>query len=132
MAVDMDPHMDDRAADYLDDQLQTALDLDTPNLDALLARITAQQALLTHQLDAAHKDLHAAKQDAHAHHARVQHRALTFGREQADIDRRLLVITASDTSDEAVPRFEASLDRLHRLDVASSYVEQLHEVDELR
>jgi hypothetical protein len=128
----MDTTDGDRVADYLDDKLQTAIDLKTGNLDALLARITEQQVLLKQQVDAAQKNLHDAKQDAHAHHATVQQKAQTFRREQADIDRRLLVITASDTSEEAVPRFETSLDKLHRLDVASNYVELLSEVDVLR
>jgi chromosome segregation ATPase len=128
----MDTTDGDRVADYLDDKLQTSADLETGNLDALLARITEQQGLLKQQVDAAQRDLHDAKQDAHAHHAAVQQKAQTFRRQQADIDRRLLVITASDTSEEAVPRFETSLDQLHRLDVASSYVELLAEVDVLR
>ncbi|KAH7393982.1 TIP-1 family-domain-containing protein [Phaeosphaeria sp. MPI-PUGE-AT-0046c] len=121
----------DRVADYLDDKLQTAADLDTGNLDALLSRITEQQTLLKRQVTAAQQDLHQAKEHAHAHHAHVQQQAHAFSREQADIDRRLLVITASDTSDEAVPRFEAALDQLHRLHVASSYVELLRDVDVL-
>ncbi|KAH3941479.1 hypothetical protein HBH53_201210 [Parastagonospora nodorum] len=130
--MDLDDSADgDRVADYLDDKLQTAIDLDTGNLDALLARITEQQVLLKQQVDAAQKDLHGAKQDAHSHHATVQQQAHTFRQRQADIDRRLLAITASDTSEEAVPRFETSLDKLHRLDVASSYVELLREVDVL-
>jgi negative regulator of replication initiation len=128
----MDATETDRVADYLDDKLQTAAELDAGNLDALLARITEQQALLKQQVDAAQKNLHDAKQDAHAHHAHVQQQATTFRRQQADIDRRLLVITASDASEDAVPRFEAALDQLHRLDVASSYVELLSAVDVLR
>jgi peptidoglycan hydrolase CwlO-like protein len=117
----------DRVADFLDDKLQTVADLETGNLESLLARITEQQSLLKQQVD-----LHGAKQDSHAHHAELHTKAQTFRRQQADIDRRLLVITASETSEEAVPRFEASLDQLHRLDVASGYVELLSEVDGLR
>jgi hypothetical protein len=132
MNMDMAMADTDRVADYLDDKLQTAADVDTGNLEALLARITEQQALLKHQVDAAHKDLHDAKHDAHAHHAHVQQTAHTFRRQQADIDRRLLVITASDTSDEAVPRFETALDQLHRLHVAGSYLELLEHVHVLR
>tara|TARA_R110002003_G_scaffold28_8_gene1579 strand:- start:9286 stop:9714 length:429 start_codon:yes stop_codon:yes gene_type:complete len=130
----MEPTMDDadRVADYLDDKLQTAADLDTANLDALLARVTEQQVLLKQQVDAAQRGLHDAKHAAHAHHAQLQQKAHTFRRQQADIDQRLLVITASDTSDEAVPRFEASLDTLHRLLVAGGYMALLSEVDVLR
>jgi hypothetical protein len=121
----------DRVADYLDDKLQTASDLDTGNLDALLARITEQQGLLKQQVDAAQQDLHDAKHGAHAKHAQLQQQAQAFRRDQADIDRRLLVITASDASEEAVPRFERALDQLHRLEVAGSYVALLGDVDVL-
>jgi hypothetical protein len=43
-----------------------------------------------------------------------------------------MVLTASETSDEAVPRFEAVLDTLQRLDVATAYLELLHQVHVLR
>jgi chromosome segregation ATPase len=125
--------MDDnqtRVADYLDDKLQTAGDLDS--LDDLLAKITTQHGLLKQQLDDAQRDLHDAKHASHAHHAGLKTRADAFKHEQADIDRRLMVITASETSDDAVPRFEEVLDTLHRLDVATGYVELLAEVDVLR
>lgn len=84
------------------------------------------------QLHEAQEHLHGAKQDAHDHHARLQQQAGAFRASQADIDRRLMVITASDTSDEAVPRFEAVLNTLQRLDVASAYVDLLRDVDVLR
>lgn len=41
-------------------------------------------------------------------------------------------MTASETSDDAVPRFEAVLGTLQRLDVASAYMELLNDVDVLR
>jgi negative regulator of replication initiation len=56
----------------------------------------------------------------------------SFGAQQSDIDRRLMVLTASETSDEAVPRFEAVLDTLQRLDVATAYLELLQQVHVLR
>ncbi|RAR09545.1 rint-1 family protein [Stemphylium lycopersici] len=124
--------MDDnqtRVADYLDDKLQTAGDVDS--LDDLLATITTQHGLLKRQLDDAQRDLHQAKEASHAHHANLTRRADAFRHRQADIDRRLMVMTASETSDDAVPRFEQVLDTLHRLDVASAYVELLADVHEL-
>jgi chromosome segregation ATPase len=119
-----------RLADFLDDKLQNAADLD--GLDALLATLTTTQGLLRQQLDDAQRDLHSAKEASHSHHGDLARRADRFHHEQADIDRRLMVITASDTSDEAVPRFEHVLDTLHRLDVANGYVQLLAEVDVLR
>ena len=125
--------MDDahtRVADYLDDRLQTPADLDA--LDDLLATITAQHGLLKQQLHDAQRDLHQANEASHAHHALLAQRADAFREHHADIDRRLLAMTASETSDDAVPRFEHVLDTLHRLDVASGYVQLLAAVDSLR
>ncbi|KAF3047653.1 hypothetical protein E8E12_011200 [Didymella heteroderae] len=120
---------DARVHDFLDDKLQTAGDLDS--LDGLLANITAQHGLLKQQLDDAQRDLHDAKHHQHEHRQQLQDKAAAFRRHQQDIDRRLLVITASETSDEAVPRFEAVLGTLQRLDVAGGYMELLREVDVL-
>jgi hypothetical protein len=97
-----------------------------------LANITTQHGLLRQQLDDAQRDLHTAKEASHSHHGDLIRRADHFKHEQADIDRRLMVITASETSDDAVPRFEQVLDTLHRFDVAHGYVQLLAEVDVLR
>ena len=121
--------MDDRqarVADFLDDKLQTAADL--ASLDDLLATVTAQHRLLAAQLDDSQRRLADAQQAADAHHAQLARRAAAFRHANADLDRRLQALTASATSDDAVPRFEALLDSLHRLDVAHAYVELLGDV----
>lgn len=125
-----DGDRDARVHDFLDDKLQTAGDLGA--LDELLASITAQHGLLKQQLDDAQRDLTDAKHRQHDHHTQLNAAAAAFRREQHDIDRRLLVVTESETSDEAVPRFEAVLATLQRLDVASGYLELLTDVDALR
>jgi negative regulator of replication initiation len=84
------------------------------------------------QLQDAQQDLHDAKRAAHAHQTSLKERAHAFKRAQADVDQRLLAVTESDTSSDAVPRFEAVLDTLQRLDVANAYVQLLAEVDVLR
>lgn len=48
------------------------------------------------------------------------------------MDRRLLVVTQSETSDDAVRKFESSMEKLRKLDVAAGYVELLQSVDRLR
>ncbi|KAF1923601.1 RINT-1 family protein [Didymella exigua CBS 183.55] len=120
---------DARVLDFLDDKLQTAADLDA--LDGLLAAVTAQHGLLRQQLDGAQRDLDDAKRQQHAHHSQLQASAAAFRRQQHDLDRRLLAMTASETSDEAVPRFEAALGTLQRVDVAGRYLDLLRDVDEL-
>ncbi|KAF2747498.1 RINT-1 family protein-like protein [Sporormia fimetaria CBS 119925] len=121
--------MDARVVDYLDDKLQTLGDLDS--LDALLANIQEQQGLLQQQLRDAQGSLADAKQTAREHHDALQARVASFKRDQQDIDRRLMVITASETSDDAVPRFEGVLATLQRFDVANAYLELLQQVHTL-
>ena len=58
--------------------------------------------------------------------------AQSFDKRQADINRRLLIITQSETSDEAVADFAESMDKIRRLDVAKGYITVLSEVEELR
>lgn len=43
-----------------------------------------------------------------------------------------MIITQSDTSDEAVAQFEARMEKLRRLDISKGYMELLNEVDRLR
>jgi RAD50-interacting protein 1 len=122
--------MDARVQDYLDDRLQASADLET--LDTLLENVKNQQQLLKQQLDDARRDHDNAEQESEEHAQGVQTRAQAFQKEQADIDRRLLIVTQSETSDEAVQKFEASMERLRKLEVAAGYVELLKEVDALR
>lgn len=51
---------------------------------------------------------------------------------QEDIDRRLLILTRSETSDDAVRMFDSSMESLQRLDVAKGYFQLLTEVENLR
>ena len=55
-----------------------------------------------------------------------------FKKHQADIDRRLLILTQSETSDDAIRKFDSSMESLQRLDVAKGYFELLMEVENLR
>lgn len=43
-----------------------------------------------------------------------------------------MIVTQSETSDDAVKRFEASMEGLRRLDIAAGYMELLKEVDDAR
>lgn len=42
------------------------------------------------------------------------------------------MVTQSETSDDAAQKFEASMEKLRKLEVATGYVELLQEVDRLR
>ncbi|KXT13983.1 hypothetical protein AC579_8842 [Pseudocercospora musae] len=122
--------MDSRVHDYLDDKLQSAADLES--LDSLLANVQEQQTLLKKQLDDARRDHDEAQSEAQQHADLIQRKARHFHAEQEHIDRRQLMLTQSETSDDAVQKFDESMARLRKLEVAAEYVELLKEVHALR
>lgn len=141
-------NLDVRVLDYLDDKLQSLADFDT--LDSLLDSVKAQQDLLkqqvalcfslvgtsqtanNEQLSDAKRDQENAQHTAQQHATSIKEKGEAFKQEQGEIDRRLMIVTQSETSDEALQKFESSMERLRRLDVASGYAEMLKEVDTLR
>ncbi|KAF2723400.1 hypothetical protein K431DRAFT_282861 [Polychaeton citri CBS 116435] len=121
--------MDSRVRDYLDDKLQSTADLET--LDALLENVRNQQQLLKQQLEEARRAHDDASNKSRDHTANVQQKGKEFQRKQGDIDRRLLIVTQSEASDDAAKKFDASVARLQQLEIASGYVELLKEVNTL-
>jgi RAD50-interacting protein 1 len=121
---------DARVADYLDDKLQTIADLAL--LDGLLVNVRNQQGLLQQQLQEAQKQLRDAKDASNTHAKSLKARVVKFEKHQVEIDRKMLVVTGSETSDEAVKKFETSMDKLKRLDVAKGYLELLQLTETMR
>ncbi|MCJ1432553.1 hypothetical protein MMC27_001910 [Xylographa pallens] len=139
--------LDVRVEDYLNDKLQTYADLE--NLDSLLQTVKEQQVLLRNQvlsqfmffgclseltevqLRDAETTLHDANQASKAHSTNLQKKVDHFTRQQAAIDRRLLIVTQSETSDDAVQKFDVSMENLRKLDVAKGYVSLLAKVEQL-
>ena len=67
-----------------------------------------------------------------AHSKDLHQRARQFKSQQSDVDRRLMIVTQSETSDDAVQKFDHSMESLRKLDVARGYMEVLTEVENLR
>ena len=65
------------------------------------------------------------------HLNKLRERANNHKSQQADIDRRLLIVTRSETSDDATKKFDSSMETLRKLDVAQNYMELLAEVENL-
>ena len=120
---------DIRIEDYLNDKLQTSADLES--LDSLLENVKARQNVLKQQLEDAVKTLDEVNTASQIHSAKVLQQAENFQKYQADIDRRLLIVTRSETSDDAVRKFESSMNKLQRLEITQKYMETLREVDNL-
>lgn len=120
---------DIRLDDYLNDKLQTAADFQ--NLDSLIASVETQRAQLQSQLQDAQSKLDRSKEAAATHTEHLLAQTRHFQQQQAGIDERLQIVTASHTPDEAVRRFRVPIEKLRRLDLATYYVEMLQEVDTL-
>lgn len=73
-----------------------------------------------------------ARDDSRTHSSRLQHKVDSFNKLQTAIDRRLLIVTQSETSDDAVQKFDSSMEKLHRFDIAKGYVSLLATVEQLR
>lgn len=121
---------DTRLEDYLDDKLQSTIDLD--NVDSLLASVERQHAQLQSQLDEATKELEEARQT-------TQHRQTSLGAQisefqalQKSIDVRLQIVASSDAPDEALRRLEQPMRQLHKVDLACRYLVLLQDVDATR
>ncbi|KAK2739484.1 hypothetical protein FQN55_009449 [Onygenales sp. PD_40] len=116
-----------RVEDYLNDMIQTGQDL--RNLDSILQNLQNQQELQRKQLHEAKSILTNATKASREHSERVRQQAEAFNKQQEDLDRRLMIVTQSDTTDRAAKEFEARMERLRRLDVAKGYMGVLCEID---
>jgi len=122
--------VDTRLEDYLQDKLQTSADLET--LDSLLDQVRTQQNLLRKQLQEAEDEARNADKTARQHVLQVDQKSRAFQHEQADIDKRMIIITQSEAIEDAVKTFGTSLGKLRRLELANRYLGLLTEVERLR
>ncbi|KAL8952018.1 MAG: hypothetical protein Q9222_002037 [Ikaeria aurantiellina] len=114
-----------RVEDFLNDKLQTTADLE--NLDNLLASVQKQQ-----ELEEVEQQCRESTKVSESHRAALLQQARAFKKQQADVDRRLLIVTRSETSDDAIEKFDTDIKLLQRFDVAKAYIELLEEVENLR
>ena len=87
---------------------------------------------MSFQLDEANGNLRDTSDASAGYEDTLQTYISSFQGRQEDIDQRLKRLTQSNTSDEAVTKFEKTLTTLRRLDIAATYVGLLQEVDQLR
>ncbi|KKZ65973.1 hypothetical protein EMCG_08267 [[Emmonsia] crescens] len=109
-----------RVEDYLNDMIQTGQDL--RNLDAILQNLQRQQELQRKQLHEAKNILTHATKTSKEHSESVRKQAEAFKQQQQDLDKRLLIVTQSDTNEQAAKAFEISMERLRRLEIAKGYM----------
>lgn len=122
--------LDARVEDYLEDKLQSAADLDA--LDALLETVDLQRTQLQTQLDAAARDLEAARRTTDDRHGLMQERIAEFRALQDSIDDRVRETAASDAPAEAIARLQRPMQKLRAVERARRYLTLLQDVERLR
>ncbi|KAJ4520395.1 hypothetical protein HRR83_002385 [Exophiala dermatitidis] len=119
-----------RVQDYLDDQIQTAADLE--QVDNLLVRVQEQQDLLRKQLRSARESLRDAQSRVEERSNDLRTKAEAFQAQQADFNRRLEALALSDASDEATSKIEARMSKVRNLEIAQGYLELVQQLNTLR
>ena len=128
-SISVEAERSSRMVDYLNDKLQSTADLDS--VPELLHSIQEKQVILRQQHAEAAKVLQDARRSSKIHTDSLVRRVGAFEKQQTDIDRRLMALAQSETSDEAVVKFDEVMSKLRRLEVAQGYVGLLCEVASL-
>ncbi|APA14121.1 hypothetical protein sscle_12g088910 [Sclerotinia sclerotiorum 1980 UF-70] len=116
-----------RVEDWLNDKIQTTADMNS--LSSLLENVNAKQKQLEEQLRDATTKLAEAKSAAANHTSSLVQKTQAFERQQDDLRARLMMLTSSDTPEEAVRLLEGPMEKLRQVELAQAYVELLEDVD---
>ncbi|RFU28387.1 hypothetical protein B7463_g7940, partial [Scytalidium lignicola] len=120
---------DIRLEDYINDKIQTAADLG--NLASLINNVEIQQKQLENQLEDARFKLEEARKASANHTTFMLKRTQEFKEHQENVQRRMQLVTSSDTPAEAVQRLKGPMEKLRRVEITKLYVDLLKDVDVL-
>ncbi|ESZ96772.1 hypothetical protein SBOR_2842 [Sclerotinia borealis F-4128] len=118
-----------RVEDYLNDKIQITADLGS--LSSLLDNVELKKNQLDEQLKDAKAKLAEAKRAAANHTSSMAQQTQAFERQQEDLRERIMVVTSSNTVDEAVRRLEGPMERRRQVELAQAYIELLKDVDDM-
>lgn len=143
---------DIRLEDWLNDKFQVLSDFE--ELDNLVIGVEAQKDLLETQvifppclfcvqqlvdlfadwslkLAEARLKLEESRKISENHTALILEQTEEFRRQHEDANRRLMLVTGTDTPDEAIKRLQGPMEKLRRVGLAKDYIELLKDVDSL-
>ncbi|TGO69839.1 hypothetical protein BOTNAR_0006g00260 [Botryotinia narcissicola] len=118
-----------RVEDWLNDKIQTTTDM--TDLSSLLENVEAKQRQLEEQLKDAKTKLAEAKKSAANHTSSMSQKTQAFEQHQEDLRARMMMLTSSNTPEEAVRRLKGPMEKLQQVELAQAYVELLRDVDDL-
>ena len=97
-----------------------------------MAWLAIRSALTGAQLQEARHARDLAVSKSVAFEKQLSARGQRFQKQKTDIDRRLQIISQSETSDDALIKLDSTISRLHELEVAQGYFNTLKEAENLR
>ncbi|KAE8445591.1 hypothetical protein EG329_013224 [Mollisiaceae sp. DMI_Dod_QoI] len=121
---------DIRVEDFLNDKIQTIFDLD--DLESLVASVETQKQQLEEQLQHAQSELQQAKTASTNRTSLMLEQTQEFERQQSNVQKRLMIVTSSDTPEEATRKLKVPMEKLRRVELAEAYVEMLKDVEDWR
>jgi len=75
--------------------------------------------------------LEAAKKASASHSSLMLEQTQEFERQQNSVQKRLMIVTSSNTPEEAMKRLKGPMEKLRRVELARAYVELLKDVADL-
>ncbi|CZR64216.1 related to Rad50-interacting protein 1 [Phialocephala subalpina] len=121
---------DIRVEDFLNDKIQTTSDLG--DLESLIASVERQKEQLEEQLQHAQSELRQAKTASMNRTSLMLEQTQEFERQQSNVQKRLMIVTSSDTPEEATRKLNGPMEMLRKVELARAYLEMLNDVEELR
>ncbi|CAG8972621.1 hypothetical protein HYALB_00005390 [Hymenoscyphus albidus] len=118
-----------RLDDYLNDKIQTRADF--ASLPELLVKVEQQTKHLQEQLQDARSKLDASKQASADYTSKMLEQTKQFKIQQKSVQKRLKIVTNSDSPEEATKFLKGPMERLRRVELAAAYVQLLKDVDDL-
>jgi hypothetical protein len=120
---------DIRLEDYLNDKIQTGNDF--TNLENLIANVDLQKEQLQKQLQDAKSKLQEARQSSANHTSSMFEQTTEFEHQRDNVQKRLMIVTNSDSPEEAARKLQGPMEKAQRVELARAYVELLKDVDGL-
>lgn len=120
-----------RLTDYLDDRLQTAIDVSPDHVTNLIESVRRNEEVLRQQLLSAQETERQRADEVRQQEDTLRSQIAAFESKQKDIEERCRFLLDDQSVTQVVGQWEPIMTRLGMLDVATAYVSLAKEVNDL-
>ncbi|KAI1003425.1 hypothetical protein K3495_g4775 [Podosphaera aphanis] len=119
-----------RTNDYICDKLQTISDLE--DLESLISKVKIQQKQLEQQLQNAQIGLSEAKLAESSQTSAILAKTMEFEKQRTSVQTRIRTVNSSEAVELALSKLKNPMEKLHRLELAQSYIKLLVDSESLK